>query len=251
MTSHLVQYADSEKWKRAQEFELQFAKQTIASGDDGNLWWQVKFDNYNILAGLTFPNVLEVGCGPHTNVKFILPQINFQRVYMEDPLLQFYITHFMIEKKNPVERFKYLLFGRDQECNYLLKLFANLDIAVDLSSAKLEELPYRDGVMDLVVCINVLDHVSDFDRCMYEIHRVLRKGGMLVLGQDLSNEEDMRNCPASYVDIGHPIKVDHQVLDDTLASGVYTELMRKVLPRAEGRNPIAHYGTYCGVFRKV
>lgn len=250
MTSHLVRHVDSEKWKRAQEFELQFAKLTIASGDDWNLWWQEKFDNYNFLAGLTFPNVLEVGCGPHTNIKFILPRINFRKVFMEDPLIQFYVTHFITEKENRLKVFKDLLFGKGNECNFLLKLFANPEIVVDLSSARLEELPYRDGIMDMVVCINVLDHVNDYDRCMFEINRVLRKEGMFILGQDLSNEEDLRSCPESYSDIGHPIKVDHQVLDDTLANG-YTKLMRKVLPRAEGRNPTAHYGTYLGVFQKM
>jgi SAM-dependent methyltransferase len=250
MSSHLIRSTDTDKWKRAQEFELQFAKQIINAGDDWNLWWKDKFYNYDFLNGLSFPNVLEVGCGPHTNIKFILPRINFRKVFMEDPLIQFFVTHFITGKVNKLKTFKDLLFGREDESNFLLKLFSNPEIDVDLSSAKLEELPYRDEIMDMVVCINVLDHVNDYDRCMFEINRVLRKGGMFILGQDLSNEEDLRNCPESYSDIGHPIKLDHQILEDTLEKG-YTKLMMKVLPRSEGRNPTAHYGTYLGVFQKT
>jgi len=250
MTSHLVRHTDTENWKRAQNFELQFSKQNITGGDDWNIWWKEKYDNYKFLDGLTFNNVLEVGCGPHTNIRFILPRINYQKVFMEDPLIQFYVTHFTQEKENTLKMFKNFLFGKMSEYNFLIKLFANLNISVDLSSAKLEELPYRDEGMDLIVCINVLDHVNDYDRCMFEINRVLRKGGMFIIGQDLSNEEDLLNCPESYLDIGHPIKIDHQVLDNTLANG-YTKLMKKVLLREEGRNPTAHYGTYLGVFQKI
>ena len=250
MTSHLVRHIDTEKWKRAQEFELKFAKQIITAGDDWNLWWQEKFDNYNFLDDLTFLNVLEVGCGPHTNIKFILPRIKFSKVFMEDPLIQYYITYFYTRKENKLKEFKDLLFCGGDERNFLLKLFSNPEIVVDLSSAKLEELPYRDETMDLIICINVLDHVNDYDSCMFEINRVMRKGGIFILGQDLSNEEDLRYCPESYSDIGHPIKVDHQILGDTLANG-YTKLIRKVLPRTEGRNPTAHYGTYLGVFQKL
>lgn len=48
-----------DRWREAQQFEKGFAKSTISSGDDWNRWWKDKFDDYNILRGRTFPNVLE------------------------------------------------------------------------------------------------------------------------------------------------------------------------------------------------
>ncbi len=41
-----------------------------------------------------------------------------------------------------------------------------------------ESLPYDDGAFDAVVCVDVLEHVSDLDKVLSEMHRVLRPGGM-------------------------------------------------------------------------
>jgi ubiquinone/menaquinone biosynthesis C-methylase UbiE len=120
---------------------------------------------------------------------------------------------------------------------------------VDLSTSKLEDLPYRDNQMDLIICINVLDHVNDYDRCMQEIYRVLNTDGLLILGQDLSNQEDQELCPESYTDIGHPIKLDHVIIEKSL-EGKYSHLFKKILSREEGRNPGAHYGTFLGILQK-
>ena len=103
--------------------------------------------------------------------------------------------------------------------------------------------------MDLVICINVLDHVNNYEQCMKEIFRVLSEDGLLILGQDLSNQEDLDHCPESYADVGHPITIDHIVLEQTFA-GNYHKYFEKILPRVEGRNPKAHYATYLGILQK-
>ena len=40
-----------------------------------------------------------------------------------------------------------------------------------------EALPYQDGEFDVVVCVDVLEHVSDLPQVVQEIARVLRPGG--------------------------------------------------------------------------
>ena len=65
----------------------------------------------------------------------------------------------------------------------------------------------------------------------------------------VSNQEDFDNCPESYSDIGHPIKIDHLLIEQTLKSH-YQKLSEKILTRNEGRNPQAHYGTYLGILQK-
>lgn len=40
-----------------------------------------------------------------------------------------------------------------------------------------EALPYTNGSFDAVVCVDVLEHVSDLDQVLREVHRVLRPGG--------------------------------------------------------------------------
>jgi SAM-dependent methyltransferase len=246
---HVIRSVPEARWREAQEFELQFAEHAIIQNDDWNLWWRDKFDGYRLLHGKTFENVLEVGCGPHTNIRCILPHVTCRRIFLEDPLIHFYLTRYLKSKRFLL----HALLGMKWKApkpNYLVRLTTDRRYRTDISAAMLEDLPYRDGLMDLVVCINVLDHVQSFDQCMEEMHRVLRTGGILVLGQDLSNEEDLEMCPESYADVGHPIKVDEESID-SWADGRYSPLLRRVLAREEGRNPPAHYGTYIGLLQKI
>lgn len=43
-----------------------------------------------------------------------------------------------------------------------------------------ESLPFPDGAFDVVVCVDVLEHVPDLDRVVAEIRRVLRPSGWLL-----------------------------------------------------------------------
>lgn len=208
----------------------------MQADDDFNFWWYTHFEGYRALWGRSFDNLLEVGCGPHTNTRYILRQVHVKKVYLEDPLLSKYLKY----------NFGNSLFRRHK--NTLYQLLINEGLNVDMCNARLEELPYKNGMMDLVICVNVLDHVADYGRCIGEMDRVLKPGGILVLGNDLSNSEDMQRCPESYTDIGHPIKVDHDTLNASLKG--YRQLYYKIWPRNEGRNPRAHYGVFTGIFEK-
>jgi len=44
-----------------------------------------------------------------------------------------------------------------------------------------EPLPFRDGVLDRVISLNVAEHVADPAEHLRECHRVLKPGGLLVL----------------------------------------------------------------------
>jgi len=45
----------------------------------------------------------------------------------------------------------------------------------------IEEIPAEDGSFDLVLCIQVLEHVDDPARAVRELHRVTRPGGRVLL----------------------------------------------------------------------
>jgi SAM-dependent methyltransferase len=53
-----------------------------------------------------------------------------------------------------------------------------------------EDMPFESDYFDVVLCLDVLEHVRDEKRLAFELHRVLRSGGMLLLAcpwkQDLS-----------------------------------------------------------------
>ncbi len=43
-----------------------------------------------------------------------------------------------------------------------------------------EELPYQDAAFDAVVCVDVLEHVTDLDQVLREVARVLKPGGLFL-----------------------------------------------------------------------
>lgn len=44
-----------------------------------------------------------------------------------------------------------------------------------------ERLPYGDGYFDVVVCLDILEHIFDPENLLKEIHRVIRRGGILIV----------------------------------------------------------------------
>ncbi len=54
----------------------------------------------------------------------------------------------------------------------------NLEIDYDVGVG--EALPYADAAFDIVVCVDVLEHVSDLEKVVTEIARVLKPGGLFL-----------------------------------------------------------------------
>jgi len=55
-----------------------------------------------------------------------------------------------------------------------------VDIIGDLCN-----LPIKEGIAHLVICTEVLEHVENIEKAMQELHRILKKGGYLVLSTPL------------------------------------------------------------------
>jgi SAM-dependent methyltransferase len=194
-------------------------------GDDWNQWWKRQFDNYSFLP-TTVDNAIEVGCGPYTNIRHILPHCSTNHLFLSDPLIKTYV------------KFQ-LAFTADA----YKKGFSILD------DHPLEEIPYRNDYFDLTVMINVLDHVRDASLCMKNIIDITKPGGWLIIGQDLTNEEDLEVLAKDRGLVGHPIKIAHDWFDTYLNNG-FAPALYKVLERSEGREPENHYGTLIFAGRK-
>jgi SAM-dependent methyltransferase len=233
-----VTKVDFERWQAAQKFEFEFAQNAVNSGDDYNHWWYSAFENYQSIHELILDNVLEVGCGPHTNIRLILPHIKYKNLWLEDPLINSYL-------KLRKQRRRFRIFSINSKT--AVSELVEKKHAIPLPE-QMEELSLADESMDLCVCINVLDHVRDADLCFQQMRRVLKKNGVLIIGQDMSNAEDLQLCPESWTDIGHPIKMDTEYLDSQTQG--LSALYRKILSREQGRNPKCHYGTYLFIGQK-
>ncbi len=114
------------------------------------------------------------------------------------------------------------------------------DAACCIDDHPLEELPFANDYFDLAVMINVLDHVQDAGLCMSNLLRVIKPGGFVLIGQDLTNEDDFRRQPQG-LQTGHPITLDANWFEPYLEG--FDEIIRKIVPRESGWAPDWHYGT--------
>lgn len=105
------------------------------------------------MEGITVPSVLDVGCGTGMLSERLLgafPSCHLAGVDLSPAM---------------VERARARLAGR-----------------AEVREADAERLPFHDGAFDLVVCNDSFHHYPDPDRAAFQMWRVLRKGGALVLG---------------------------------------------------------------------
>lgn len=195
-------------------------------GDDCNQWWKKQFEDYQFLPS-TAHDALEVGCGPYTNVRLMLDRCRFEHLYLSDPLIRTYV------------KFK---------LTFVSEMYKRAACVLD--DHPLEELPFATDYFDLAVMINVLDHVQDARRCMENLIRVVKPGGILILGQELTNEEDLKAVRDDPGAVGHPIKLDHGWFAPYLEKD-FQPIINKVLSREQGRAPEHHYGDLIFAGRKA
>jgi len=167
------------RWKKAQEQELKTYQ------DQKNLWCitEDSFLYRNFSISLNFFNqktILEVGCSPLASIHGIK---NACKVGL-DPLAYEYNKTL---RKNTIH-----IQGRG------------------------EELPFKDGSFDLILCINTLDHVQNPDKVLREIKRCLKNGGCLLLWlQTYSTLRIIRRGLTLY-DRSHPHHLSDNEVSDIL-----------------------------------
>lgn len=193
-------------------------------GDDRNLWWKRAFEDYKALPSVV-DNALEVGCGPYTNMRLIRQACQPSHLFLSDPLIKTYLKFKM---------------------TFVKEMYRSAGCFLD--DHPLEELPFANDYFQLGVMINVLDHVRDARLCMANLIRVVRPGGYIVIGQDLTNEEDLARQPEGLT-TGHPVTVDEQWFAPYLNGG-FEAVFSKVVPRELGWAPQWHYGTLVYIGKK-
>jgi SAM-dependent methyltransferase len=110
-----------------------------------------------------------------------------------------------------------------------------------LDDHSLEDTPFKSDYFDLAVMLNVLDHVQDANACMRSLTRIVKPGGIVIIGQDLTDEEDLLTHPEG-MRTGHPITLDNEWFRPQLERD-FSPLIWKALPRSAGRTPQWHSGT--------
>ena len=61
---------------------------------------------------------------------------------------------------------------------------------VKFFGCKAEHIPIKDDVVDIVLCFNVIPtHVDNTDKCLKEIYRVMKSGGLFIFGMKDDKED--------------------------------------------------------------
>jgi SAM-dependent methyltransferase len=224
---------DDERWRRAQAWELAFwqrdqkrplYKRLIlgvlgpllaatgsrkATGDDWNLWWREQFDGYGFLPH-DVGDYIELGCGPYTNTRLILEGRTAKRVVCSDPLAQDYL-------------------------GFHNRWLAHAHRAgtVEVDAHPIEESPFPPGSFDVVVLINVLDHVRDAARCLDVATALLRPGGFFVFGQDVADPASVGRSDYEWFEEGHPLRLSLEDVAPWLER--FEPLVHNVVPPRDPR----------------
>ncbi len=223
------------RWQRAQAWELAFWERgqtragwkrfvypivrpvlaTLGSrrvtGDDWNLWWRDQFENYAFLPE-RLGDYIELGCGPYTNTRLILNGRTADRVVCSDPLADQYVE------------FK----GR-----WLADAAANGIVEID--AHPIEDIQFPPSSFDVVVLINVLDHVMDADVCLRTAIGLLKPGGYFIFGQNLANPDIAGQY--EWFEEGHPIRLTAADVEGHLRT--LTPVLNKTVPP---HDPPVHTG---------
>jgi 2-polyprenyl-3-methyl-5-hydroxy-6-metoxy-1,4-benzoquinol methylase len=189
---------------------------------NANYWWSKQFDNYAFVPA-DLQNVVEFGCGHTTNLRLVLRGRQAKHVFASDPLIRHYITY---------------------RGSHISKEWRKGTYMID--NHPLEDAPFCSNYFDLVVCINVLDHVRDVSSCMENLIRVVKPHGILIFGQNLTNEEDTKRKEelrkSGQSEIGHPHKFPDENMFLPFFAGFET-LIHKVLKQEEGYAPQWNHAT--------
>ncbi len=191
----------TERWKKAQTYERDWWA-GVVSRIDPSFYERYAEELTRELAGLMTirPDtwILEVGSG----AAGILTYLDSRHRYAVDPLEDFYAS---------VDRFT---AARDGEVHY--------------ARAQGEHLPFENERFDLIIIDNVLDHCEQPARVVQEMHRVLRKGGIVFLRLNVYHRwgKAVRALAETLqIDKGHPYTFTWDNLEHLLRSNAF-ELVR-------------------------
>ena len=194
LTQQGIIQVDRARWQEAQRYERKtWMTHLINADDDRNHDHKNNFGGYQALAGRTFPRVIELGCGPFTNLRLVLPHLHVGHITLLDPLIQDYLTH--------------------PHCTY--RNGSLQGVPVETVASSIEEFVPSEGY-DLVVMANVLEHCFDVPAIFHRILQCLKPGGVLVFGDNAFRTEQLEVLLANQFDAGHPIRVTEPLITSFL-----------------------------------
>jgi SAM-dependent methyltransferase len=217
------------RWQEAQRYELQawmqHAKWAISDRNEAH---RDCFEGYAALRNRVFQRAIELGCGPFTNMRFIMEECRINDLCLLDPLAHQYMRH-------PYCRYhRSRLGGLFNDVlgalpGYMLRPGAawrkkRNDIRigglwgrpVTMVATAIEEMETARP-FDLVVMINVLEHCRDAKAVLAKIDESLDANGIFVYHDKMYNGNLAAELHHTVFDAGHPLRVEQSMIEDFLS----------------------------------
>ena len=133
------------------------------------MWLEMENSTFNLLKKFSFKNarILDAGVG----------------------------TGRILERINEVNK-----FGVDISLEYLK---ISKEKGIDVCASMLEDLPYYDEFFDIIISTDVLEHVLDLNAVLFELKRILKRGGIMII------RVPYRENLSPYLDPSYPYEYVH------------------------------------------
>jgi ubiquinone/menaquinone biosynthesis C-methylase UbiE len=109
----------------------------------------------------------------------------------------------------------------------------------ELVKGSVYEMPFPSGLADLVVCFSVFEHLSEYRRGLREVRRILRPGGLFLLGMPAVN----RMMEAGFRAIGFKGVEHHHVTTPAAVADAFGEAGFRVVKKQNLSLPIPGFLT--------
>jgi SAM-dependent methyltransferase len=228
-----------QRWQQAQRYERDtWLVANAAASDDRNMTHETAFGGYAALAGRTFHDAIELGCGPFTNLRIVARRCKIERCSLLDPLIREYLNHPHCTYDEHALRTGETALGhtlgttrigrgvrRVLRSTFPSLVQARVPVA-ELLPTPIEEMP-SPRRYDLVVIINVLEHCFDATTIFEKILDVLPPGGVLVFHDKLFEPAEIEDDVRIRFDAGHPLRVARPVIE-SFVNDHFTPLYRRI-----------------------
>ncbi len=194
-----------ERWQYAQAYErYTWLTQGLSLTEDRNTEHAAGFDGYKSLPQ-NVGHIIEVGCGPFTNMIHIIPDRETNSISLLDPLASSYLRH-----PHCTYRDGTLLKRSVELIPFAIEMYHHHSYGGQFNT------PYKQQY-DTVVMVNVLSHCLDAATVFTWVNAHLMWGGSLVFHEP-ARDIDVR----SVWDVGHPLSYTQDVIDEFLSGYIPT-----------------------------
>jgi len=185
----VIKKVSQERWEEAQEYEKHTWCFSEARGmtTDRNEDHMKRFGGYSMLNINLGDNLrmIELGCGPFTNLRLIIPQLykKIVKVDLLDPLLNDYVQH-------------------TRNCTYRSGVLSGHK--ANLINSSIEDFEVTDKY-DLIVMMNVLEHCRDIDLIFEKIKSMMHENSIFLFHDVAVEDDQVDEIVEKKWDAGHPI----------------------------------------------